>query len=68
MATLGDNSVECGPEDIVCNGPLAPDATYGVRYTLFSGNQSQEYQFFDGAEITTGEKNRVINIIQTLGI
>lgn len=55
MATLGDSSEQCGPDDIVCNGPLAPEATYGVRYTLFSGDQSQEYPFFEGAQFETGE-------------
>ena len=55
MATIGDNTVQCGPQDIVCNGPLVSDAQYGVRYALFSGNQSQEYPFFEEAQFTTGE-------------
>lgn len=44
----------CGPTDTVCNGPLDSNAQYGVRYTLYSGDQSQEYPFFEGAEFKTG--------------
>ena len=55
MATIGNNSVKCGPKDIVCNGPLDSNAQYGVRYTLFSGDQFQEYPFFEEAQFTTGE-------------
>ena len=55
MATIGNSSVRCGPDDIICNGPLESNTQYGVRYTLFSGDQSQEYPFFDEAQFTTGE-------------
>ena len=55
-ATIGNSSEKCGPHTLVCNGPLDPGATYGVRYTLFSGDQFQAYDFFDQAQITTGEK------------
>ena len=55
MATIGNSSVRCGPDDIICNGPLDSNAQYGVRYTLFSGDQSQEYPFFEQAQFTTGE-------------
>jgi len=54
--SIGNTSQKCGPQDMVCNGPLDSSATYGVRYTLFSGDESQPYPFFDGAEFTTGER------------
>ncbi|CAI8003303.1 Hepatocyte growth factor receptor, partial [Geodia barretti] len=56
--TIG-NSMTCGPTDTVCNGPLNPSADYGVRYTLFSGDQLQEFPFFPGAQFTTGESGLV---------
>ncbi|CAI8034623.1 hypothetical protein GBAR_LOCUS19471 [Geodia barretti] len=51
--TIGNSSMTCGPTDTVCNGPLNPSADYGIRYTLFSGIQSQEFPFFPGAQFTT---------------
>ena len=53
-ARIGDDSASCGRSDTVCNGPLESDAEYGVRYTLFSGTQSQDYPFFDDAVFRTG--------------
>ena len=53
-ATLGNVSIICGSDEIVCNGPLDSNTQYRVRYTLFSGNQSQEYPFFNKAHFTTG--------------
>ena len=35
----------CGPMDDPCNGPLAPESEYFVRYTLFSGDQQTDYDF-----------------------
>ena len=54
LFTIGNSSMTCGPTDTVCNGPLNPSADYGVRYTLFSGDQLQEFPFFPGAQFTTG--------------
>ena len=52
--TIGDSSAICGPDDVICNGPLEPSAQYQVRYTLFSGDQFQEFPFFPDAMFTTG--------------
>jgi hypothetical protein len=52
-AMIGDSSAKCGPQDLICNGPLDSNSDYGVRYTLYSGEQSQQYPFFPGAEFTT---------------
>ena len=41
---VGGNE-DCGPTDNPCNGPLAPESEYFVRYTLFSGGQPTEYDF-----------------------
>ena len=42
----------CGPTDMVCNGPLTPGSDYRVRYRLFSGNNSVDYDF-TGQTFTT---------------
>ena len=44
--TVG-GSDQCGPGDTLCNGPLTPGAEYRVRYRLFSGEQSTDYEFTD---------------------
>jgi len=35
----------CGPDDLVCNGPLDPNTEYSVGYRLFTGDNSVDYQF-----------------------
>ena len=35
----------CRPNDNPCNGPLTPGSDYRVRYRLFSGDQSTDYNF-----------------------
>ena len=36
---------ECGPTDMICNGPLLPNTEYSVGYRLYSGNESSDYEF-----------------------
>ena len=57
--TVGGTDV-CGPTDNPCNGPLVPDSEYRVRYTLFSGSQSTDYDFFPDATFSTnaGKKDQ----------
>ena len=54
---VGDD-VECGLMDNPCNGPLASGRKYRVRYTLFSGNQSTDYDFFPGATFSTSTSKK----------
>ncbi len=53
--TIGDITVVCGPTDEVCNGPLDPGANYQVRYSVYSGDNIQEYPFFENATLSTGK-------------
>lgn len=41
------SDMTCERLDDPCNGPLTPGADYGVRYQLFSGNQSSDFPFSD---------------------
>ena len=53
QAPIGDMMMQCGPNDVVCNGPLQPDASYQVRYRLYVGTQYQDYS--TSVSITTCE-------------
>jgi hypothetical protein len=47
--------MECGPNDDPCNGPLEPGAEYRVKYTLISGTEMVEYDFFNATYNTAEE-------------
>ena len=57
MVTVGGTQ-ECGPGVSPCNGPLEPESDYRVRYRLFSGNQSVDYDFTSDV-FTTGKEESI---------
>ena len=52
---------DCTPTENPCNGPLAPDSQYFIRYTLFSGGQATEYNFTSQSFSTSAGKSEICN-------
>ena len=57
--TIGDESVECGPNDTICNGPLRPDTSYQFKYRAYTSNDDSVFVESEYSDPLSTGKNQL---------